>query len=58
MKNFFSLSVDCAGIRLYNTVSLTVDALIDKELLLSKFCRARSFESGASCGKERQSVVC
>lgn len=57
-KNFFSFSVDVAGIKLYNTVSLTVGALVGKELLLSKFCRARSFESGASCGKERQSVVC
>ena len=50
--------MDVSGIKLYNAVSLTVGALVGKEFLLSKFCRACSFESGASCGKERQSVVC
>ena len=44
------------GIKLYSVGSLVTDVLLN-ELLLSNFCRDCNFESGASCGNERQSVV-
>lgn len=56
LKKFFSSPVYVEGIKLYNAAFLTI-GIFEIEFLLSNFCSVCTFESGASGGKERQSVV-